>query len=277
MTQQHADEQAPAATASDIPFEEALVRDGLGVAVQLLDRPERRDVLSLIPEVLGVEVEYNETDWNIDHYSMYLEVAAEALELWDAKRLDTFNEVFSDIVRRKWPETHVRVFVREQLPPPATNWRAEAKARIVGDVQVSNAGRKIPRAEATFEADGLRFTNAGELQVYEALRKLQDQSIERDPHATFSIAPLPGVHVGNGHTWEPDFVITYRGRAGALEVDGPNHNRRYANDASRDQLFENAGFLRVERIPVEVLRDPSELEQQLVRFLRLLGKTSLNP
>ena len=44
------------------------------------------------------------------------------------------------------------------------------------------------------------FGSAGEQRVYRALKRLQTSFPEDD---TISIAPLPGVRLRAGHTWEP--------------------------------------------------------------------------
>ncbi|MEU4517077.1 hypothetical protein AB0G05_46990, partial [Nonomuraea wenchangensis] len=115
--------------------------------------------------------------------------------------------------------------------------------------------------------DDLIFTNAGELRLYRALKRRQQAY---DQTATIGIFPLPGMRIP-GHTFEPDFLVTLKGRAGVIEIDGPQHRKRYAADKSKDYLLENAGIAFVSRIMPEDIDDPGELETFLDRFLRKLA------
>jgi hypothetical protein len=117
--------------------------------------------------------------------------------------------------------------------------------------------------------DGLSFTNEGELTVYLALKLLQE-TLPAD--RTIGIFPLAGGRIP-GHTWEPDVLVTYKNRAGVLEIDGPHHNARRAMDMSRDHLLRDAGVAFVDRIPVETVSDPKELGAALTRFIRRVAET----
>ena len=116
--------------------------------------------------------------------------------------------------------------------------------------------------------DGLLFTNEGERTVYRALKKIQEKEF---PHEeSIGIYPLPRGRVP-AHTWEPDILVTYKGRVGVLEVDGPSHNGRRALDRTRDHVLLDSGVAFVDRVPVEAIADPAELTATLKRFLRRLG------
>jgi hypothetical protein len=117
--------------------------------------------------------------------------------------------------------------------------------------------------------EALSFTNEGELTVYRALKKIQATYPGDD---TIAIFPLPGGRLPD-KTWEPDVLVTYRRRAGVLEIDGPHHNGRRAIDMSRDSLWLDTGFAFAYRVPVEVLNDPEELDANLKKFLRRLAET----
>ncbi|MFE2065930.1 hypothetical protein ACFXDH_26715 [Streptomyces sp. NPDC059467] len=71
---------------------------------------------------------------------------------------------------------------------------------------------------------------------------------------------------------EPDFLVTYKGRVGILEIDGTHHNARRALDVTRDHLMHDSGIAYVDRVPVEALENPTELGQVIDRFLRRLGE-----
>ncbi|WP_171074264.1 hypothetical protein [Nonomuraea basaltis] len=71
--------------------------------------------------------------------------------------------------------------------------------------------------------------------------------------------PLPGVRVSQ-HTFEPDVLVALKGRAGVIEIDGPQHSKRYAFDKSKDHLLENAGIALVSRIVPEEIGNPKDLD-----------------
>lgn len=67
--------------------------------------------------------------------------------------------------------------------------------------------------------------------------------------------------------------MTYKKRVGVLEIDGPQHNARRAMDMSRDNLWLDTGVAYVDRITVEALANPRELEAFLRKFLKRLAET----
>lgn len=115
-----------------------------------------------------------------------------------------------------------------------------------------------------------RVYEPGELTVYRAFKYLQEKVLPAE--YTIGIYPLAGGRVP-GRTWEPDVLITYRGRAGILEIDGPSHKVRRAIDIPRDHVLLDTGIAFVDRVPVEVVSNPKELTYTLRRFLRRLEDT----
>jgi very-short-patch-repair endonuclease len=56
----------------------------------------------------------------------------------------------------------------------------------------------------------------------------------------------------------------------AVEIDDPSHHRRYAADASRDQLIRDAG-VETYRIVLEDVLDERRLDEHADRILSRLG------
>jgi very-short-patch-repair endonuclease len=56
-----------------------------------------------------------------------------------------------------------------------------------------------------------------------------------------------------------------------IEVDGPGHRGKWANDRSRDQLLEDAGIAYVLRIAVEDTENPMALNALIDRLLGRLA------
>lgn len=79
--------------------------------------------------------------------------------------------------------------------------------------------------------------------MYQALKQIQE-SFPREN--TIGIFPLAGGRLP-GKTWEPNVLVTYKGRAGVLEIDGPHHDVRRAMDLSRDHLLLDSGIAFVVR------------------------------
>ena len=87
---------------------------------------------------------------------------------------------------------------------------------------------------------------------------------------TIGIYAIPRGRV-RGQTFEPDFLVTYRNSVGIIEVDGPRHKERRANDATREGLYTDAGAKVVYRIPVEAINSIEEIDGHLARFFHRLA------
>jgi hypothetical protein len=112
----------------------------------------------------------------------------------------------------------------------------------------------------------LRFGSDEEILVYDALLRRQKALPQEG-----TIGILPGCALCTlRKTFWPDFLITHRGKAGVIEVDGPHHRGRAANDHSRDGYLRDAGIRLVERVVVEDTIDAATLDQFVERFLMSL-------
>ena len=116
--------------------------------------------------------------------------------------------------------------------------------------------------------DRLNFGSDEEVAFYCALLRKQTAL---PAESTIGILPGPGVRVSGRNFW-PDFVVTYRGRVGLIEVDGPHHTARAAADHSRDSLLSDAGIVHVERIMVEDTTNDREMDGFIERFLHRLTR-----
>lgn len=145
------------------------------------------------------------------------------------------------------------------------DWRSELRSAITGK----------PLNQATLVAlpihypvqDKMRFRDDAEVRVYEGLKRAQ---AKLPITSTITIAPNPSVRI-SGRTFEPDFLITYRGRCGVIEVDGGSHMNRYAADKTKDSLYEDAGAAYISRINVEDTKQVSEVDAFVERFLARLS------
>ncbi|MFE7789454.1 hypothetical protein [Streptomyces sp. NPDC057460] len=160
------------------------------------------------------------------------------------------------------------VEVKETLPVVGPGWRDMIQREISGE-RPSNQARRLQPSPRRWLEDNLAFTNEGEQRVYRLLKHRQEKVLP--PEETIAIFPLPNGRIA-GRTWEPDFLVTYKGRAGVLEIDGPHHNARRALDVTREHLMHDSGVAYVDRVPVEALENREEMERVIDRFLRRLAE-----
>lgn len=149
-----------------------------------------------------------------------------------------------------------------------TDWRSDRALARDDDSLMANQAL-FPGTTDLIVRDRLRFPNEWEASVYDALKKRQADLPET---RTLGIMPGPGFRAPN-NTFGPDFVVTYRGRAVAVEVDGPHHARpkRYAADKSKDLVLESCGLVAVLRITPEEVENPELLESFLDAVMEKLG------
>lgn len=157
------------------------------------------------------------------------------------------------------------VLVREVIPRVGPNWREQLVRELKGGQQ-TNQARSVRLEPRHPMEDGLHFTNEWEHRVYQVLKEHQDRLPSNE---TIGIMPLGALRVP-GHTFEPDFLITYRGRVGVIEVDGPHHKGRASADRSRDRLFKHAGVRDVDRLCVEDSTTKEEVQKFVTDFLKHL-------
>ncbi|MFD8257973.1 hypothetical protein ACFV19_03290 [Streptomyces griseoluteus] len=234
----------------------------LGHMAALLAQRGDSTHLQLLLLVRNAVIEYDDESRTDD---LWLEIDPQNESAFTAEARELLNSVFERVSGRldygvSW------LGFRETLPSVGPDWRERLQEMMSADRPTNMARRTMPE-KPQWTLDGLAFTNFGERRVYQALKHLQEKELA--PEETISIFPLPNGRV-SGHTWEPDMIVTYRGRAGVLEIDGPNHRVRRAMDTSRDHLLRDAGIAYVDRIPVEAIDDPQELLTVLKRFLRRL-------
>lgn len=235
----------------------------LGHTVALLVQRGEREVAELILDVEKVQIEY---DHQGQSWDIWFDVAPEQRSRFSEERLNRLREVCQEVCERlnyEW----FWIGVREILPSVGPQWREQFRRQA--EKRPTNNGRRVRAGTVRFGEDYLAFTNEGERKVYRTLRQIQEKDLPSED--TIGIYPLPGGRVPH-RTWEPDFLVTYKGRAGVLEVDGPHHKGRRAMDLSRDHLLRDSGIAFVDRLPVETVSDSSELNAALRRFLRRLGE-----
>lgn len=236
-------------------------------AVTLLLQRGDRDNAALLLDVESIRTEYDD---EAQEWEIWLEVAPEHYPRFTDKWTRMFREICK-LVCRRLDYSWFYVDVREKLPDVGPSWRNQLRDQCTSPRRPTNQGRRARTEPPRFREDYLAFTNSGEQTVYRALRQIQENDLPSEE--TIGIYPLAGGRIP-GRTWEPDFLVTYRGRAGVLEVDGPHHNTRRALDTTREHLLRDAGIAFVDRITVEAVDDPAELDGVLRRFLRRLREPS---
>lgn len=244
--------------------QEIAVEAAVGHIAVLLVQRGRREIASLLLEVEFLTCEY---DGDAQTRDLWLEVPSDQYSSFTSEIIEEIRAIFREVCRRRnYPFDWLGV--REVLPDVGPQWRQQIRDQL-GGKRPTNQGRRVRTGPPQFVDDYLVFTNSGERSVYRALKSIQESDLPKND--TIGIYPLAGGRIP-GRTWEPDFLVTYKGRAGVLELDGPYHNARRALDVTRDHLLRDAGIGFVDRIPVEALEDHSELFSALKRFLRRLSE-----
>jgi hypothetical protein len=247
-------------------LEELLVDETINLMGKVLLQQDQRDAAAVLLRIVRSEVEET-CDYNRETQGLWLEYEHQDGAAFESHR-QALLDVFHDVTKRKklpldW------LGLREVLPDVTYGWRQQL-AEDLGGRRQTNQARRVREQSPRHAEDDLVFTNPGELRVYRALKRIQEDEYPREK--SFTIFPLPRARIP-GATREPDFVVTYRGRTGVLEIDGPHHNQRRSHDLSSDHLYRDAGIAWVDRLSVEGTNDPTELDDGLRRFLRRLDES----
>jgi len=235
-----------------------------GTTVFLLDARGEFEAANLL-EIASLGLRREENEYNREPY-LVAELAV------DVALFDSYTDDLKDRVRKALNDAVGAV--GEQIgwmtiyPKPITgDWReARRQGRLTG---LNNQATRFALPEGHPRKHGLNFRDSAEVRVFEALERLQASLPAED---TILIAPNAGVFVA-GRTFEMDFIVTYRGRVGGIEVDGSSHVRRYAADQSRHRMLRDAGLQLIEHIVAQDTNDPAELDSFLRQFiLRLTAR-----
>jgi hypothetical protein len=233
---------------------------------QILIRRDLKDAAKAMLQIVKTELEWF-YDYNEELGRIWLEFEPESAEIFKRHKKVIADVALEVSQRKEFDVAHIDF--REALPEITVGWRQQIVEVLQGQRR-TNQARVLREQGSRWIEDGLYFTNPGELHVYRKLKYLQEEKFSKED--TFSIFPLARCRIP-GHTREPDFLITYKGRTGILEIDGPHHNARRSHDTSSEHLYRDAGISYIDRVSVEVLNDDNELEAVLRRFFRRLADT----
>jgi hypothetical protein len=223
--------------------EHDLEEEAIGaVAMWLYDKGH----LDLAAAIVSVRRVAYAKQWD-DMYDAYIKTVY--LEV-DGATAETFTEAGRDLVLDAFnllggPRDERYGWINVVPARVEGDWRADLQRRLT--LKPSNQARLVPARVPFLYEDKMAFRSDPELAVYRSLRRAQASMPD---HETIGILPNPAMRVP-GHTWEPDFLVTYKNQVGLIEVDGPHHGQRYAADKTKDSLYENAGIAYVQRITVE--------------------------
>jgi hypothetical protein len=149
----------------------------------------------------------------------------------------------------------------------STGWRDRAFNQLAE--RPDNQAALAPLPSSYPSQDRIKFRSDAELRVYRALKRIQEKAAKASSGDSLTIIPLPACRVP-GRSWEPDFIVIFRGRALAIEVDGPHHAGQRAKDIGRDNVLRGAGLGDVRRIDVRDTSDDAHLDEELSVMLRQL-------
>lgn len=162
-------------------------------------------------------------------------------------------KVFTNVLPTGVECYDVEVKIRHE--PVTDDWREQVRAGL--DSGPSNQGRPFGTSKILTHS-GLNYRSRAEVAIAQKLE--QSEEILFIPNSAAAAGKVQK---------EPDFVIFYRGRVGILEVDGPTHSGRMADDSLRDSFFQRQGIF-VKHYPAE--KCASDPRWVLRDFLGLLLK-----
>ncbi|MFD7946493.1 hypothetical protein [Streptomyces sp. NPDC059744] len=266
-------------TKAAVPFHEILQHQGnysheeflraraekvLAVSATVLYQRGHEDIAALLAQSESYALDFQEEDWGKPWYEMIVDFDHPQLERFTNETEQRVLTVMQEVCEREeFSITKVRA--RAILPVVGTDWRQQLSTG--GGARPSNHARKVRLGPMHPQADGLHFTNEWELRVYTVLRERQLALPDND---TLGIIPLSAMKVRE-HVFEPDLLVTYRGCAGVIEVDGPHHKGRSSDDKSRERLLRHAGVKYIDRIDVRDVSTKEEAEKFVTDFLRHLA------
>jgi hypothetical protein len=161
--------------------------------------------------------------------------------------------VFSNVLPTGVTCDYVEAKIR--IEPVTDDWRTQFREGL--ESGPSNQGRPFGTSPVITHS-GLNYRSKSEVAIAEKL-ELAD-----------GILFIPNSAAAAGKVQkEPDFLIFYKGKVGILEVDGPTHTGRMADDSLRDSFFQRQGIF-VKHYPAEkCYSDPAWVVRD---FLSLLLK-----
>jgi hypothetical protein len=233
------------------------------VTAILLHQQGNMDASQLLTEVAAFSLDYQETDWNIEYYDAILDVEPHVTERFSEEIQNRILETLNEVAEREVFNIS-KLRVRALLPKATVDWKRELKS--AQGPQSTNQARKARLEPRNPAEDGLIFTNEWEHRVYTILKERQAELPDND---TIGIMPLGAIKVRD-HVFEPDFLISYRGFAGIIEIDGPHHKKRISDDKSRERLLRNCGIKYIDRLDVQDTTKRPEVEKFVTDFLRHL-------
>ncbi|MEE4494717.1 hypothetical protein [Streptomyces sp. BE230] len=241
----------------------------LAAAATLLYQQGDTEAAITATDVSAVDLSlWRSGDYELDGYRAFFTVEPNLVEQFTGKVLKLIEDAMHAVVPRRTSIYVESIEVCPVVPVPSADWRKQL--RTANGPTPTNQARKVrlePEDQHPIE-DDLHFTNKWEYGLYQVLKARQAALPDNE---TIGIMPLGKMRL-LGSTREPDFLITYKGRAGVIEVDGFHHGKpgRASNDHSRDNLMYNAGVRWVGRLDVQDVNTKAEVEKFVDDFLARL-------
>jgi uncharacterized protein DUF559 len=221
--------------------------EALGAGLGLILRESRIDVFQVVDEqdvrLLGCVMDDNEAE----DYARRITVARLTISS-EPGVCETVGESYDEVLcalRRAIPELDSFEMVE-----------ADADELPVADPE----GAVVPCT-----LDGLWYRSKSERKIAHAL---EAANVMFAPNASVRL----GVTPDHRDTMEPDFLVWQDRNLGVLEVDGPWHQGRAADDHERDRRLKEHGVRVVERYPADRCYSmPDDVVADFLRLLRLNG------
>lgn len=232
----------------------------LGACAEILMHGGHAKAAALMRDVHELRLEVDQNGWG------EVTTAVLAVEPWVLTRFDDETKAKVQEALNIACHGHSVDGVYVTVRPASPGWREQLMEQLAK--APTNQATLAPLPDNHPRADGLSFRTPEEVRVYEALKRAQEA---RPADDTFSIVPNCAVRFLN-RTLEPDFLINFRGRCAAIEVDGASHDRKWGSDKSRDDLLMESGLAFVKRLDARDMANPAELHAAISRVLNRLER-----
>jgi hypothetical protein len=190
----------------------------LAAAATLLHQQGDTEAAIIATDVIAVDLSiWNSGEYQPDEYRAFFTVEPHLVEQFTEKVLSRIEAGMHAVMPRRLAICIESIQVCPVVPVPSADWRKQL--RSANGPTPTNQARGVrlkPEDQHPIE-DDLHFTNEWEHSLYRVLKARQAVLPDNE---TIGIMPLGALRL-LGSTREPDFLITYKGRAGVIEVDGP--------------------------------------------------------
>jgi hypothetical protein len=171
-------------------------------------------------------------------------------------------EVIESTIKAFHHDSEISISLKPLVTELRPEWRKDLKDHREHNEAVNHC-QKYTENHPVKEHNGAKYRSNAEIRIAKELEKKE---------VIFFPGNLAKIQIESGKfvQKEPDFLVLYKGKWGMLEIDGPFHSGKAAQDHSSDRFFKIHGLKVIERFPEEdVMEDAPQI---IEKFLSLIEK-----